>query len=104
MRGYPYYLIVFWVGAMSCPARFKCVAHLRRMYETGRIGGKKRHEHRCGTYAEAVQSHHRERLRGRDPEMYVVRAPNRPRERIPVDPRLGARCEDGSHTLTREDS
>jgi len=80
--GYPHYIIQWREGRLSCPAHLKACGAIRKQFERGTIGGSKLHERRFQERRETVLEVRRLEHDRRDPEVFLVKAPNSPRQRV----------------------
>jgi len=76
---YPYYIVQWSEGRLRCPPHQRMISAVKRMYETGRIGGKKLVERQTQSPTEAKNLWAQDRMNRR---VYVVKARNRHRELV----------------------
>ena len=82
---YPYYIAEWRVGRIGVdeiPLQHRLIPSIRRMYESGQIGGRRLLRKENSDVAALIQDLRREGQSPRDVEFYIVRAPNRQMERV----------------------
>jgi hypothetical protein len=82
---YPYWLIITRTGRISCPPEMRHTP-IEKLLKSGKIGGTQSSEVREFDKAMALARYNDAVNQGLDPEVYVVMARNRPRQRL-RDPR-----------------
>jgi len=80
MKIYPYYIVEWSEGRLQAPPQYRHTP-VGRMFERGQIGGRRVVEREAGTAEEALELWRRNRDK-QSIEVFLVRAPNSPRQRV----------------------
>lgn len=84
---YPYYIVTWTEGRLPCPPHYRMLPVLRRMFESGQLGGRRRCEEDFTSTIGVTQKVHQLKRDGKHPEVYVVRSARTQRHRIPWPPK-----------------
>lgn len=85
MPTYPYYIAEWYEGRISVnemPFEHRYVPSIRRMYEDGRIGGKRLKSVENADLQVLLSELRRQGKSPQDVEFYIVVAPNQPKRRL----------------------